>query len=120
MVQPKKRFHNYGVLIKTASKVEQYRDISKGRCLECKSNMKFFNILLAQHNKFQYNARERTRRAWKMIYCREKGRRTEPDLFLGRCSSIFEESSPFRIRLLFEFNLEQTVQLDLTCALWQQ
>lgn len=86
--------------------------------------MKFFNILLAQHNKFQYNAQRD----------RERGTHTqsvENDLLprrdtknkdLGPSLIFFwadaaASSSPFRA-LQFEFNLEQTVQLDLTCALF--
>jgi len=77
-----------------------------------------FNILLAQHNKFQYNAGEAIteRGKWSIAGQKDSERRTKDRAwsFLGRCSSIFEESSPFRPQ--FEFHLEQTVQLDLTCA----
>lgn len=56
--------------------------------LKCKSNMKFFNILLAQHNKFQYNEKGRTRRAWKMIYCRGKMQEQPRNDEQGRMTSL--------------------------------
>lgn len=98
------------VPIKTASKCTRNR--RRQRNLEMQIKYEIFNILLAQHNKFQYNGKgenTHTHRAWKMIYCTHTQRERETiegDRYKDKLWSLPEQMlqlSPWQ----FEFNLEQ-------------